>query len=47
MNRETLLEIRRGLLLIVGALEKHLEVGKFEPRQKSLDPRPPEQAPGD
>lgn len=36
MNRETLLEIRRGLLLIVGALEKHLQVGKYEPAEKSL-----------
>jgi|SoiMethySBSTD1v2_1073268.scaffolds.fasta_scaffold3260356_2 hypothetical protein len=37
-ERETLLQIRRGLLLINDALERYLEVGKHEPAEKSLGP---------
>lgn len=39
-SRETWLEIRRGLLLMVGAIERELQVGKYEPKEKSLAPHP-------
>lgn len=35
-DREFWLEIRRGFLLIVGAIDKRFKVGKFEPPEKSL-----------
>ena len=35
-EREFWLEIRRGFLLIVGAIDKRFGVGRFEPREKSL-----------
>ncbi len=35
-DREFWLEIRRGFLLIVGAIDKRFSVGRFEPREKSL-----------
>lgn len=37
-EREMLLQLRRGLLLMNDALERYLEVGKHEPSEKSLGP---------
>ncbi len=39
-DREFWLEIRRGFLLIVGSIDRRLQVGKFEPQEKSLDAKP-------
>ncbi len=35
-DREFWLEFRRGLLLAIGAIDKKLKVGKFEPQEKSI-----------
>lgn len=35
-EREFWLEIRRGFLLVVGAIDKRFKVGKFEPPERSL-----------
>ena len=35
-EREFWLEIRRGFLLIVGAIDKRFSVGRFEPKERSL-----------
>jgi len=35
-DREFWLQIRRGFLTIVDAIERRFEVGKYEPQERSL-----------
>jgi hypothetical protein len=37
-EREFWLEIRRGFLLIVSAIDRRFKVGKFEPEERSMAP---------
>jgi len=39
-ERDFWLEIRRGFLLIVSAIDRRFQVGKFEPEERSLAGRP-------
>lgn len=45
-EREFWMEVRRGLLLVVGAIDRRFRVGRFEPSEKSMDRQRPPPQPG-